>query len=134
MVDPGRLLARDFASMILDMVPDAPCADDSVACALRTLVDYMIPATLVLAACVALGFFLAISVAVVRARAERTRAPGRRRRRVLSGPVHTDGAWVRLVEDDRGRRVVEVLHGVQWVPASHDPARLAGDLPLSPRS
>jgi hypothetical protein len=32
MIDPGRLLARDFASMLLDIVPDAPCNDDTFAC------------------------------------------------------------------------------------------------------
>jgi uncharacterized membrane protein len=131
MVVPGRLLARDFASMLLDIVPDAPCHDDTFACTLRTLVDYMVPATLVLAVCVALGFLLAISVSVLLARFDRARAPSRRRKRIVSGPVHTDGAWVRLVEDDQGRRVVEVLQGVNWRPTTRDLAQFALDVPVT---
>ena len=132
MVQSGRLLARDFASMLLDIVPDAPCNDDTFACTLRTLVDYMVPATLVLATCVALGCLLAISVSVLLARYERARSPARRRKRLLSGPIHTDGVWVRLVEDEQGRRVVEVLHGVNWRPTSRDLAQFALDVPASP--
>ena len=119
MIDPGRLLARDFASMLLDIVPDAPCNDDTFACSLRVVVDYMVPVTLALGVCVAIGFVLAISVSVVLASAERRRGPVRIRKRVLSGPVRTDGRWIRLVEDERGRRV-EVLEGVNWRPAGRD--------------
>jgi hypothetical protein len=127
MVQPDRLLARDFASMLLDIVPDAPCHDDTFACTLRTLVDYMVPATLVLAACVALGFLLAISVSVLLARVERAGAPRRRRKRILSEPIHTDGVWVRLVEDEQGRRMVEVLEGVNWRPTTRDLAQFNVD-------
>jgi hypothetical protein len=131
---PGRLLARDFASMLLDVVPDAPCNDDTFACTLRTLVDYMVPATLVLAVCVALGCLLALSVSVLLARVERSRGPARRRKRLLSGPIHTDGVWVRLVEDEQGRRVVEVLEGVNWRPTNRDLAHFALDVPVTTAS
>jgi len=119
MIDPGRLLARDFASMLLDVVPDAPCSDDSFACSLRSLVDLMVPLAVALGVCVAVGFILAISVSVILARFEGGRAPSHVRKRVLSGPVRTDGRWIRLVEDQRGRRV-EVLEGVNWRPLARD--------------
>jgi hypothetical protein len=129
MVDPGRLLARDFASMLLDIVPDAPCNDDTFACSLRVVVDYMVPVTVALGVCVAVGFFLAISVSVVLASSERRRGPVRIRKRVLSGPVRTDGRWIRLVEDDRGRRV-EVLEGVNWRPAERGAGQAPIDVPV----
>jgi hypothetical protein len=132
MVVPGRLLARDFASMILDLVPDAPCSDDSFECTLRALVDYMIPATLVFAFCVAIGFVLAISISVVAARAD-ARGKTRPRRRLLSGPIQSDGTWVRLVEDQHGRRTVEVLRGVNWKPSSRDVSGFMLDLPVATR-
>ena len=127
----GPLLARDVASMLLDIVPDTPCNDDTFACTLRALVDYMVPATLVLSACVAFGFLLAISVSLVLARAERARGPARRRRRLLSGPTHTDGTWVRLIEDEHGRRVIEVLDGVNWRPTTRNLSGFALDVPVT---
>lgn len=117
---PGPLLVRDFASMILDLVPDAPCTDDGVACALRSLVDYMVPLSLVFVAAVAIGTVGALAFSVVSASLERRRGPAPARRRLLSGPVHTDGTWVRLVEDETGRRLVEVLEGVNWKPSTRD--------------
>ena len=129
MIDPGRLLVRDFASMLLDIVPDAPCNDATFACSLRSVVDYMVPLTLALGVCVALGFFLAISVSVVIASSERRRRPVRIRKRVLSGPVRTDGRWIRLVEDERGRHV-EVLEGVNWRPAGRDRGSPPIDVPI----
>ena len=130
MIESGRLLARDFASMLLDIVPDTPCNDDTFACSLRALVDYMVPATLVLATCAVFGFLLAISVALVLARVERSRVPARRRKRLLSGPIHTDGTWVRLIEDEHGRRVVEVLEGVNWRPTTRDLSGFTLDVPM----
>jgi hypothetical protein len=129
MIDPGRLLARDFASMLLDIVPDAPCNDDTFACSLRAVVDYTVPVAVALGVCVAIGFFLAISVSVVLASSERRRGPVRIRKRVLSGPVRTDGRWIRLVEDERGRRV-EVLEGVNWRPAERGAGPAPIDVPV----
>jgi hypothetical protein len=133
MIDPGRLLVRDFASMLLDIVPDAPCSDDTFACSLREIVDYMVPLTLAVGVCVAIGFLLAISVSVVLASSERR--PERRlrsvrsRTRLLSGPVRSDGRWIRLVEDEQGRRV-EVLEGATWRPAARDRGQLVIDVPI----
>ena len=134
MLSTGRLLAGDVASMLLDIVPDTPCFDDTFACTLRDLVDYMVPATLVLAACVALGFLMAVWFSLLAARLERSRKPVRPRakRRLLSGPTHSDGAWVRLVEDEHGRRVIEVLEGSKWRPATRDLTQFALDVPLTP--
>ena len=129
MIDPGRLLVRDFASMLLDVVPDAPCSDDTFACSLRQVVDYMVPVTLAVGVCIAFGFLLAISVSVLLASSERRRRPVRSRTRLLSGPVRSDGRWIRLVEDERGRRV-EVLEGAIWRPAARDPGRPPIDVPI----
>jgi hypothetical protein len=129
MIDPGPMLVRDLASTILDIVPDAPCSDDGVACTLRVLVDYMIPVTLALGVCVAIGFFLAISVSVFLARNERRGAPVRIRKRVLSGPVRTDGRWIRLVEDERGRRI-EMLEGVNWRPVARETGQMTGQIAI----
>jgi hypothetical protein len=132
----GELLADDLASMLLDILPDTPCFDDTLSCALRTLVDLMIPATLALAACVGLGFLMAVWFSLITARLERSRKPVPRRakRRLLSGPTHSDGAWVRLVEDEQGRRMIEVLEGATWRPATRDLTRFAVDVPLTPMS
>jgi hypothetical protein len=130
---PAQLLVQDFASMILDLVPDTPCYDDSVECTLRALVDYMIPATLMFAVCVALGFVLAISISVVGAARAEARTKGRPRRRLLSGPVQTNGTWVRLVEDHQGRRVVEVLVGVNWKASTRDISGFMFDVPVATR-
>ncbi|HXJ36122.1 MAG TPA: hypothetical protein VMS22_18980 [Candidatus Eisenbacteria bacterium] len=132
MVPTGPLLARDFASTILDIVPDTPCYDDSVACALRSLVDYLLPLSLVFVGGVAIGLLLAVSVSVLSARFERRRGPiTPRRRRLVSGPIHTDGTWVRLVEDERGRRTVEVLEGANWRPSTRDLTHLLLDVPVT---
>ena len=119
--------------MLLDIVPDAPCQGDSFDCTLRTLVDYLVPATLVFAVCVAIGFVLAISLSVIAARGEGARERARPRKRLLSGPVQTDGTWVRLVEDEQGRRSVEVLHGVNWKASSRDLSGFMFDVPVATR-
>ena len=134
MTIPGPIRAGDVASMLLDLVPDDPCSDDTVACALRSLVDYMVPATLVLAACVMLGLVLAVSFSIVSARQERAPARrGRSGRRILSGPIHTDGTWVRLVEDEAGRRMIEVLDGSAWRATTRDLQPFALDVPVTLR-
>jgi len=136
MYSPGSLLARDVASMLLDLVPDAPCSDDGFACSLRQLVDYMVPLTLALGACVALGFILAVGASLAWAHRERRRGVSRAERlapRVVLGPVHTDGTWVRLIEDDHGRRMIEILDGGRWKPASGGLRQLAAEVPLAMR-
>lgn len=132
MMSPGPLLVRDFASTLLDIVPDAPCSEDTVACTLRSLVEYLTWSTLVFGVCVALGFLAAIWVSVAMARLER-RPVTARRRRLVSGPIHTDGTWVRLVEYENGRRVIEVLEGANWRPSDTDLSHLLLDLPVVPQ-
>ena len=133
MTAAGPLLARDVASMLLDGVPDAPCADASVSCTLRSLVDYLFPLTLVFVTCVALGFVLAIWFSIVSARLERSRRPQSTRKRLLSGPIHTDGAWLRLIEDEHGQRIVEVLEGANWKPTTRDLSQLTLEMPIATR-
>ena len=135
----GPILARDVASMLLEIVPDAPCTDDGLVCTLRSLVDYMVPASLVFGVCIGLGFVLALSVSVFSARIEKAeRRPPRRRpapvprRRVVSGPVHTDGRWVRVVEEAGGERTIEILDGAEW-RATRDVGPLALNLPTRTR-
>jgi len=133
MGSPGLLLARDFASTILDVVPDTPCTDDSVACTLRSLVDYLVPVSLVFVGGVAIGLLVAMGLSVFSARSERRRGPVRpHRRRLVSGPIHTDGTWVRLVEDEGGRRTVEVLQGANWRASSRDLSQFLLDAPVTP--
>ena len=129
MIDPGRLLVRDFASMLLDVVPDPPCTDAGFACAFREVVDCLVPLTLAVGVCVVIGFVLAISVSVVVASFERRRGPVVSRPRLLSGPVWSDGHWIRLVEDERGRRV-ELLDGATWRPAGREPGLPPIDVPI----
>jgi hypothetical protein len=122
-------LRADFGSFLLDMVPGVPCVDGTVVCFLRAAVDYLILTSVALAILVSFGFLLAISFNVVAARFARARTRPHRRR-VLSGPIHTDGVWVRLVEDERGRRVVEVLDGGAWRPSTRGLSQLTIDVPL----
>ena len=140
MYGQGVMLVSDVASSILEIVPEAPCTDDGLVCTLRSLVDYMVPVSVVFGVCIGLGFVLALSVSVVSARIEKTerRRPGRRpapvtSRRVVSGPVHTDGRWVRVVEERTGERTIEVLVGADWRATPPDLGPLALDLPTRPR-
>jgi hypothetical protein len=127
-------MRAEFSNLLIDMVPGVPCVDGSVVCYLRAAVDYLILTSVALAILVTFGFLLAIPFNVVTARFARARfarARTRSRRRVLSGPTHTDGAWVRLVEDEHGRRVVEVLDGSgAWRPSTRSFAQFTIDVPL----
>jgi hypothetical protein len=129
-------MAGDFGSTILDHVIDAPCTDASLVCSLRWLLDYLMGSVLVLAGCVVLGFLAALWIAIFMARSESRAAHRPLRKRLLSGPHHTDGTWIRLVEDERGERVVEVLEGATWRPSSRDLSHLLLDVPvtLQPRA
>lgn len=113
---------------------DASCVEGALVCALRDAFDSAVVCAAVLALCVVLGFVIALSITAVsarRARAHRaTRASGTRR---VSAPVHTDGAWVRLVEDELGRRVVEVLGDDGWMPSTRALAQLTTAVPTRPR-
>jgi hypothetical protein len=44
------------------------------------------------------------------------------RARVVAGPVHRDGVWVRVLEIQPGMRRVEVYGVDGWVPAHRDPS------------
>jgi hypothetical protein len=100
---------------------------------LRTAADYLILGILAVAVLLGIGFLLGVSFSVVSARLERAR-PARRRahKRIVSGPVHTDGTWVRLVEDEDGRRVIEVLDGTEWRPSTRGLSQFTIDVPLTP--
>jgi hypothetical protein len=135
MVKPLHVAVGDLTSFLLDVAPDAPCTEGSFVCVLRTAADYLILGILAVAVLVGIGFLLAVSVSVVAARLERARQGSRRaRKRILSGPVHTDGTWVRLIEDERGRRVIEVLDGTEWRPSTRGLSQFTIDVPLTPPS
>jgi hypothetical protein len=135
MVGPERLLFDDWTTALVDVAGDAACAEGSLVCGLADAFDMTVVWAAFFLFCVALGFVLALSFAVVSARLERARGAARAtRRRLLSGPVHSDGAWVRLVEDEHGRRVVEVLADGAWTPSTRGLTQFTIDVPVSPRS
>lgn len=112
---------------------EAPCFDDGFACTMQWLVDYSFGSVLVVGLCIALGFAGAVVVALVMARSERKPPrPVRPRKRILFGPVHSDGTWVRLVEDERGGRAIEVWRGRAWRTSSSDLSHLFLDVPVAP--
>jgi hypothetical protein len=82
---------------------------------------------------VAIGFVLAISVSVVGARTGGGRRRTRPRKRLLSGPIMSDGTWVRLVEDEHGRRSIEVLEGVNWKASTRDLPGFMFDVSMATR-
>jgi len=123
--------ASDVAETLFGYVLDTPCSDDGLVCAMRWALDYALVLLFLLVGCVAVGFAGALVVALVTARTEQSAQAGRRVKRVLSGPIHTDGAWVRLVEDERGRRAVEVLQGARWKPSGGDLTHLFLDVPVT---
>ncbi len=116
------------------LLADASCGEGWAVCALRDAFDSAVVCAVALLLCVLSGFVIGLSITLVSARRARTRrsarAPGRRR---ISAPVHTDGAWVRLVEDERGRRVVEVLADDGWTPSTRALAQLTIAVPTRPR-
>jgi hypothetical protein len=133
MTEPPRALTGDLASFLLDVAPEPPCSEGSFVCWLRAGFDYALLAAIALAACIALGFLLALSFSVAAARFERSRRPvPARRRRLLSGPIHSDGTWIRLVEDERGRPIVEVLEGTRWTPSTRGLSQFVADVPTRP--
>jgi hypothetical protein len=135
MAESGRLLFGDWRNALLDVAADVSCGEGSFVCGLRDAFDSVVVWAAALLLCMVIGFLLAVSFAVVSARLERARSAVRSsRKRLLSGPVHTDGAWVRLVEDERGRRVVEVLADGAWTPSTRGLSQFTIDVPVSPRS
>jgi hypothetical protein len=134
MADAGRMVFGDWTTALFELAADASCGEGTFICGLVDAFDSAVVWAAALIFCVGLGFVLAVSFAVVSARVERARSATRAsRRRLLSGPVHTDGAWVRLVEDERGRRIVEVLADGAWTPSTRDLAQFTLDVPMRPR-
>jgi hypothetical protein len=135
MMHSGQVISGDWVTGLLDVGADASCAEGTLICGLVDAFDSTVVWAAALIFCVVLGFLLALSFAVVSARLERARGAARTgRKRLLSGPVHSDGAWVRLVEDERGRRVVEVLADGVWVPSTRGLSQFTVDVPVSPRT
>jgi hypothetical protein len=132
MAGSERLVFGDWTSALVDVTGDASCTEGSFICGLVDAFDSTVVWLALLLFCMALGFVLALSFAVVSARLERAQGAARAsRRRLLSGPVHTDGAWVRLMEDERGRRVVEVLTDAGWTPSTRGLSQFTIDVPVS---
>jgi hypothetical protein len=133
MAGSERLIFGDWTTGLLDIAGDATCTEGNFICGLVDAFDSTVVWVALLLFCVALGFVLALSFAVISARLERERGARASRRRLLSGPVHTDGAWVRLVEDEHGRRVVEVLTDGGWTPSTRGLSQFTIDVPVTPR-
>src|SRR5258705_8359758 len=101
MAGSERLVFGDWTTALVGVTGDATCGEGSLICGLVDAFDSTVVWVALLLFCVALGFVLALSFAVMSARLERARGARASRRRLLSGPVQTDGTWVRLVEDER---------------------------------
>jgi CubicO group peptidase (beta-lactamase class C family) len=127
------MAARDAGATALLGSPATPRAAKAADFGLVDAFDSTVVWVALLLFCVALGFVLALSFAVMSARLERARGARASRRRLLSGPVQTDGTWVRLVEDERGRRVIEVLTDAGWTPSTRSLSQFTIDVPVSPR-
>ena len=107
----------------MDRILDSPCGDDGLQCTLRWILDDVTGTVMLVVVCVVLGFVGAVLLAPTLKKREvrpRVRSGVRQRPRILSGPVHSDGAWIRLVEDERGGRFVEQLVGGVWRPLSSE--------------
>ena len=130
MVDAGYLVFGDWTTALSELAADATCGEGAFICGLVDTFDSAVVWAAALIFCIVLGFVLAVSFAVVSARVERARSTTRARRRLLSGPVHSDGAWVRLVEDERGRRIVEVLADGAWTPSTRGLSQFTIDVPM----
>ena len=132
---PFRLQARELATTIGDVVSDASCAEGGVTCVLRMVGDYLLPSAVVFGVCLVLGIVFAMWFAALAARvdgdAESPSSHGRKR--LLSEPINTDGTWMRLVEDERGDRLVEVLDGADWRTSTRERSQLALDVPGAAR-
>jgi len=68
---------------------------------------------------------MAVALAYVENRRERPARETRRdgRARVVAGPVHRDGVWIRLLEVRPGVRRFEVYGVGGWVPVHRDPSQ-----------
>jgi hypothetical protein len=118
----------------LALLADASCVEGPLVCAVRDVFDSAVVAVAALGLCIVLGFVIALSITVVSARRARgRRAPRPSGMRRVSAPVHSDGAWVRLVEEECGRRVVEVLGDDGWTPSTRALAQLTSAVPTRPR-
>jgi hypothetical protein len=117
MLGPIRLQAGDLTRAILETVPEGACPD-GLACALGAVSDHLLAGALVLGLCLVLGVVFALWFAALAARLDAPGAPRRGRWHAASAPMHIDGQWLRVVEDEQGDRIVEALHVPQH-PSQH---------------
>lgn len=113
--------------------PVEPCHDDSPGCLQRRIFAYFTIFALAFAGSVVVGGLAGTWIAMAGLRRDQHvgRVPhprggqARERRRpkpvVIAGPVHEDGTWARMVEED-GQRRMEVLGPDGWTAVAHDPA------------
>jgi hypothetical protein len=108
---------------VVDPTDVVGCDAGVLACLLE---DYGGLAALWLLVIVALLSVWAVAFVLAYAenRRDRRAATGRRdgRAHVVAGPVHRDGAWVRVLEIQPGLRRVEVYGPDGWVPAHRYPS------------
>jgi hypothetical protein len=123
---------------ITDVASDASCGGEGLSCVMRAFTDHLLANALVFGVCLVLGLVFAMwfaALAGTRVEGRDPRVP-RGRRRLLSQPIRADGGWMRLVEDERGHRVVEMLDGADWRASTRDlpPLTLDVPAPVRPRS
>jgi hypothetical protein len=104
--------------------PIEPCHDDTPGCLQRRIFGYLTIFVVAFTASVIVGGVVGTWIAMVDLR--RSRSVGRTPRKkapavVIAGPVHEDGTWARMVEED-GQRRMEVLGPDGWKSVGRDPA------------
>ncbi|MCW5892736.1 MAG: hypothetical protein KIT14_19665 [bacterium] len=106
--------------------PVEPCHDDSPGCFQRRIFGYFTIFVLAFGGSVVTGGVVGTWIAMVGLRRNQHvgRVPRARRPPVvIAGPVHEDGTWARMVEED-GQRRMEVLGPDGWKSAGRDPSRM----------
>jgi hypothetical protein len=131
----GTALASETAEPDAVFAPVDACFDDSPGCLQRRIFGYLKIIVLALGGSVAVGGLAGAWIAMVGLRREQD--AGRRPRPkgraiVVAGPVHEDGTWARMVEED-GQRRMEVLGPDGWRAVGRDPAVMMAAMRLAVR-
>lgn len=134
----GTAIAAESTELVdVDAVfaPVEPCHDDSPGCLQRRIFGYFTILAIAFGGSVAIGGLVGSWIAIVGLRRNQyvgrvPRAKGRAV--VIAGPVHEDGTWARMVEED-GQRRMEVLGPDGWKSVGRDPAPMMMAMHLAHR-